>query len=236
MNARVRRIVEMGRRALGFSRANPDESAGYAAALARLDELVTGADLLADQQLNGIRAVRNATAKKEELRRLIKSAHMGHLSNVARIAAREVPELPQKFALPGRGSTYLAFRTVARTMAAEALSRKELLIKHGLVETVLDDLHQAIAKFDSAVEQGTEGRRAHVGASAELETVASEIMELVNAMNGLNRLRFASDTERLAAWESASTVLVRTRSTPDAPRPPDTGTPVPAPGEVKPAA
>ena len=234
MNARVRRIVEMGRRALGFSRANPDESAGYAAALTRLEELVTGADLLADQQLNGIRAVRNATAKKAELRRQIKSAHMGHLSNIARIAARDVPELPQKFALPGRGSTYLAFRTVASTMAAEALSRKELLITHGLVEKVLDDLEQAIAKFDAAVEQGTEGRRAHVGASAELETVATEIVELVNAMDGLNRYRFAGDAERLAAWESASTVLVRTRSTPEAPTAP--GAEGPTPGEVKPAA
>ena len=234
MNARVRRIVEMGRRALGFSRANPDESAGYAAALTRLEELVTGADLLADQQLNGIRAVRNATAKKAELRRQIKSAHMGHLSNISRIAARDVPELPQKFALPGRGSTYLAFRTVARTMAAEALSRKELLITHGLVEKVLDDLNLAIAKFDAAVEQGTEGRRAHVGASAELETVATEIVELVNAMDGLNRYRFAGDAERLAAWESASTVLTRTRSTPDTPATPEVEGPTT--GEVKPAA
>ena len=93
----------------------------------------------------------------------MKSAHMTHLHNIARIAGREVPELPQKFALPGRGATYLAFRTVARTMAAEGLGRKEVLIRHCLVETVLDDLGQAIAKFDQAMEQGTEGRRAHVG-------------------------------------------------------------------------
>ena len=225
----------MGRRALEFSRAHPDESAGYGAALARLEERIAQADLLADQQLTGIRATRTATARKRELRRLIKSAHMEHLSNVARIAAREVPELPPKFALPGRGASYVAFRTVARTMAAEATSRRELLVSHGLVEKVLDDLNQAIARFDAAVEQGTEGRRAHVGASAELETVATEIVELVHAMDGLNRYRFAGDAERLAAWESASTVVVRTRSVTDSGTR-DSGTPVPAPGEVKPAA
>lgn len=234
MNARVRRIVEMARHALGFSRANPDESAGYAAALARLDELVTSADQLADRQLDGIRAVRNATAKKTELRRQIKSAHMGHLSNIARIAAREVPDLPSKFALPARGASYPAFRTVTRTMAAEAMSWKDVLITHGLVEKVLDDLNQAIEKFDAAVEQGAQGRRAHVGASAELETLATEIVELVNAMDGLNRYRFAGDAERLAAWESASTVLRRARSTPDTPAAPEVEGPTS--GAVKPAA
>jgi hypothetical protein len=55
-------------------------------------------------------------------------------------------------------------------------------------------------------------------------------------MDGLNRYRFAGDAERLAAWESASTVLARTRSATDAPPAPNTGTPVPTPGEVKPAA
>lgn len=233
MNARVRRKIEMGRRALEFSRAHPDESAGYGAALARLDELVTRVDLLSDQQLTGIRATRTATARKRELRRLIKAAHMEHLRKIARIAAREVPEIGQKFIPPGRDTSYVAFRTVARTMAAEAMSRKELLVSHGLVEKVLDDLNLAIAKFDAAVDQGTEGRRAHVGASAELETVAMEIVELVNAMDGLNRYRFAGDAERLAAWESASTVLVRTRSTPDTPA---AEIPAPEPGEVKPAA
>ena len=46
------------------------------------------------------------------------------------------------------------------------------------------------------------------------------MVELVNAMDGLNRLRFAGDAERLAAWESASAVIAPAR----------------APQEVKPAA
>ena len=33
MNKRIRRTLEMGSRALAFTRANPDESAGYVAAL-----------------------------------------------------------------------------------------------------------------------------------------------------------------------------------------------------------
>ena len=234
MDAKVRRVVEMGGRALAFCRAHLDESAGYVAALARLEELVARVDLLAGQQLSGIRAVRNATARKRDLRRQIKSAHMEHLSKIARIAARDVPELPPKFNPPGRDESYVAFRTAARTMVAEAMSHKDVLISHGLVEAVLDDLNAAIEKFDAAVSQGTDGRRAHVGASAELRIVAGEIVELVKAMDGLNRYRFAGDAERLAAWESASTVLTRTRSTPDTPATPEVEGPTT--GEVKPAA
>ncbi len=231
MNAKVRRKLEMGRRAAGFGRVNPDDSPGYAAIITRLEERIARADVLADQQLDGFHAVRAATRRKRDLRRSMKDAHLHHLVKIARIAAREVSELAQKFVLPERGSSYLAFRTTARTLAAEAVSRKEVLVRHGLAEKVLDDLLQAIAQFDLAIEQGTDGRRAHVGASAELETVSEEIVELVKGMDGLNRFRFAADPQLLTAWESASNVVTVTSSRPAA----DDEVP-PEESEVKPAA
>jgi hypothetical protein len=62
----------------------------------------------------------------------------------------------------------------------------------------------ALEQFDRAVERGTAGRRAHVGARAELEAIADEMGQVVRLMDGSNRFRFASDPESLAAWESAS--------------------------------
>ena len=223
MNAKVRRKLEMGRRVAAFGRVYPDDSAGSVAINTRLGERLERADIVADQQLDGFHAVRAATSRKFELRRVMKSAHLDHLVRIARIAAREVPELAQKFVLPERGSSYLAFRTTARTLAAEAVARKELLVRYGLAEKVLDDLLQAIVQFDQAVEQGTDGRRMHIGASAELETLADEIVELVKGMDGLNRFRFAADPQLLAAWENASNVVTVTPSRP-------------AESEVKPAA
>jgi hypothetical protein len=70
-----------------------------------------------------------------------------------------VPELAEKFVLRPRATTYLGFRTAARGMEAEAQSRKEVLVKHGLVEAVLEDLTQALDQFDAAVDSGAEGRR-----------------------------------------------------------------------------
>jgi len=172
MDAKSRRKLEMGTRALEFSRGHPDTSPGYTAALTRLEERLTRADQLASRQRAGQLEVRAATARKAELRRAMQQAHLAHLAQVGKAAAREIPELAQKFVFRPGTTTYLAFRTAARGMAAEAQNQKEALVKHGLVETVLDNLVQVLDQFDAAVEHGAEGRQAHVGASAELHAVA----------------------------------------------------------------
>lgn len=232
MNAKSRRRIEMGTRALEFSRAHPDESPGYAAALTSLEERLDRAEELAGRQREGILQVRASTARKRELRVAMRKAHLAHLAKVARMAAREVPELAQKLTLrPGPG-TYLAFRTAARGMAAEAQSRKEVLVKHGMAESVLVNLSQTLDQFDTAVESGVTGRQTHVAASAELQAVADEIFQIVQVMDGLNRYRFMKDPELLAAWDSASSVLAAPKTTP---KPgPDT-TPATG-GEIRPAA
>jgi hypothetical protein len=232
MKGTTRRKIEMGARALEFSRAHPDGSLGYTAALTRLENLLNRAEQVAEQQRLGILHVRAATVRKRDLRRTIKRDHLDHLASVAQVASREVPELAQLFTLPRIANPYLAFRTAARGLAAEAESRKELLVKNGLSDTVLTGLAQALDEFDAAVDQGAEGRAAHVGASAELDTLANEIVQVVNVMGGTNRVHFIGNRDLLASWESVSNVLATPR--PDA-KPTTGGTPS-AGGEVRPAA
>jgi hypothetical protein len=232
MNAKARRKLEMGARALEFSRTHPDASPGYAAALARLEDRLNRARALASQQRDGILQSRTATARKRELRRTMKEAHLQHLASVARIASDEVPELEQKFVLPQATNSYLAFQTAARGMEAEAVSRKELLVKHELSETVLQALTQALDEFDGMMEQGSQGRVAHVGASFELDAVADEIVQVVKVMNGLNRFRFARDGELLRSWQAASDIVATPQPADDKPVP---GGSRPG-GEVRPAA
>ena len=147
---------------------------------------------------------------ERDLRRSMRRGQLTHLARVADIAAKKLPELSQKFVLAPMSSPYLAFRTAARSMAAAAQSRKELLVQHGLADTVLDSLVEALDEFDRAIERGSDGRREHVGASAEL-------------------------AESFAAWESASNTLGPARSSgiepaPAPSEPPSSG------GEIKPAA
>ena len=220
----------MGTRVLNFSRARPDQSPGYATAVARLEERLNRANQLSELQRTGISDVRSATQQKVKLRKLIRRSHLVHLTSVAD-AVKELPELAGKFSLEPRPQPYMQFRTAAGGMAAEAQSQKELLVKHGLAESVLDGLAQALAQFDQAVERSTSGRTAHVGASAELDEVGDDVVHIVKVMDGLNRARFADDKESMASWISVTNtfgpVHLNGKTTPPVP---------PTGSEVKPAA
>ena len=231
MNAITRKRLEMGARALEFSQAHPDASAGYTKALAELTELLARSEQLADQQRQGIADVRAATARKRELRRSIRQGELTHVARAAQRAAKEVPELAQKFTLPRETIPYLAFRSLARTILAEAQERKEMLIEHGLVDRVLDSLARSLDQFDQALAQGTEGRRKHVAARVELDVTGGDLMQVVRVIDGLNRIRFAVDPDLFAAWRSASNVIGPNRPA----RPSDPEAP-PSEGAVKPAA
>ncbi len=229
MKATTRRTIEMGNRVLNFSRAHPDPSPGYAAALSRLEKTLADADAQAARQRDGINAVRSATSQKRALRRKMRRTQLVHLARVAESAAAEIPEIAQKFRLVREAVPYLAFRTAARGMLAEAESQKELLVRHGLLDASVQSLSQSLSQFEQAVEQGTAGRRTHVGASAELEVLAEELVQIVRLMDGTNRFRFADDAEALAAWESAINTFAPSRSSGQS------ITPLPD-GEIKPAA
>jgi hypothetical protein len=230
MNADSRRKIEMGARALEFSRAHPDTEAGTATAVARLEQLLARATETATAQRDGMIHVRAASARKEELRRQMLAVPIAHLAEVGRAAAREEHELGKTFRFKPGASTFLAFRTAARSMASSAQEHRELLTKYGLAQSVLDQFVRMLDQFDAAVALGNDGRTAHVGATREIRAVSSEIVRTVRVMDGRNRQRFAEDGQLLGSWVSASTVL----GTPRPDTEPEEETP--AGGEVRPAA
>jgi hypothetical protein len=225
MLAKTRRKLEMGTRVLEYARLHQDTSPAFVSAVARLRERVARADQLARQFNDGRSAVHVATARKSELRRRILRTHLHHLTSVAQVASIEEPELARKFVIARRTFTYRGFQTAATGLAAEAESRKELLMKHGLAEEVLTGLQVALDQFETAVEQGAAGRLTHVGATAELDTVGEEVVQIVKVMTGLIHVRFADQPELVVEWESASSVVAAPKSE----EKPDTG-------EVRPAA
>src|SRR4051794_15520381 len=110
MNAQSRRKIEMGRRALEFSRAHPDTEPNSGAVVARLEQLLARAGDVAAAQRDGLIHVRAASTRKQQLRREMLDVPIAHLAEVGRAAAREEHEMGNTFRFKPGASTFLAFR------------------------------------------------------------------------------------------------------------------------------
>jgi hypothetical protein len=141
------------------------------------------------------------------MREEIRQVHLSHIISAAELASAEEPELAEKFRVPGRVKNYAAFRTAARGVLTEAESRKELLTKHGLSESVLVALRKSLDEFDVVAEQGAQGRAMHVGASAELANSAGEILRVVKVMDPSDN-RIPGNMERYSIRSAGCIILV----------------------------
>jgi hypothetical protein len=209
MNGDVRRTFEMVARAVNFSDAQPDTDAGHVVSVERLRAVKGQMEVVAAMQRAGLIDVHTGAVEKRRLRREMLAGPIAHLSEVGGLAGREHPDLVNKFRYKPSGSTYVAHRTAARSMQAEAETHKEVLAKFGLSEAVLEVFGQLLDQFDVAVKLGSDGRAAHTGATKRLGSLAQEAGQIVRAMDARNRYRFKNDGQVLGAWINASTVLAR---------------------------
>lgn len=208
MNAVLRRRLEMAVRVRGFLRAHRTDGLGDGGtAVARFEVLVDRAQGLIAQQRAGVVATRSASVQRHGLRRALQTKLLRYLAAVGGVAAKGNPELAAQFRQPNHGTSQVSFLTTARGMLEKATAQKDVLVSYGLTPTLLDDLTKAIADFEQTLEVSQAGRRDHVGASADLEAVASEIAEQLKVLDGLVRYRFGDNPELMGAWTSARNVL-----------------------------
>ncbi|HKT58784.1 MAG TPA: hypothetical protein VJQ46_01965 [Gemmatimonadales bacterium] len=207
MTGRTRRVLEMLVRVLNWLAAYPDEEPGGAVLVAQLRALVARMTQVINNQRGGQIASRSAAVRKQELRRAMLSGPIVHLAEVGRLAASEVHELRSLFAFKPTAGTLLAFQSAARGMYAAAQEHKEVLVKHGLSESVLVQFGRWLDEFDAAVTLGAQGRTMHTAATRELYALTKEAGRVVRAMDARNRLRFQEDRQALELWVSARTVL-----------------------------
>ena len=223
----------MAVRVRDFCRAHPSPDANHASVLARLEETVSRMEVLLEQQVGGFLFKRSSVVRRKDLRRRLYHGLLRHLVTIAGSAAEERPQLLETFELPSTSASNKLFRTVARKMLEQGQAEKELLLKHGLGATLLDELSAAIDQFDASVAQTSSGTLDHVVARAELTELSDEVMRLVGMLDGINRYRFERDPQLLVAWKTAKHVVsgpqVETAALAPTPSPTTTG-------EVKPAA
>jgi hypothetical protein len=233
MNRQISRRMEMAVRVREFSDTHPSADPSFATLLGRLKERIDRMVALTGQQVGGFLSKHSSTMRRRDIRRRLRDGLLRHLVTVAEDASAEKPELGGKFEVPSHNLSNARFQAVARKMLEQGQAERELLVKHGLSDTLLTDLAAAVAEFDDSVAETTSGRQDHILAGAELRTVSDEVVQLVAMMDGLNRYRFQKEPQLLVAWEAARRVV----SGPQAAKEEVPAPPAPVqPGEVKPAA
>ena len=228
----------MAVRVRDFSRAHPSTDANHASVLARLETVIERMDELGGQQVGGFLSKHSSVVRRKEIRRDLRNGFLRHLVTIARSAEAESPGLAAKFELPAATASNKAFQTVARKMLEQGEAAKDVLAKHGLGATLLDDLRAAVAAFDASVAETNDGLQGHVLARAELDTLSEEVSLLVGMLDGINQYRFLREPELLTAWEQARHVVTGPQAKASETENPATSPgPAPAtPGEVRPAA
>jgi len=207
MLAGLRRTLAMGVRVWDFFQAHPSDEPGHKYVLGKLEERLNRADALSVQQSTGLIKERAAVARRTELRRRMSEELLPHLVQVGQVVAEESPDLAGKFRMPKLNAPLRVFRDTTRAMLDLASANRDRFVAKGLSQALLDDLTVTLAEFEKATVLAHEGRRDHVGATADLKQVTTEIAELVGQLDALNRYRFGKDTELLAAWRSARRVV-----------------------------
>jgi hypothetical protein len=212
MNAVLRRRFEMAVRVRDFLRAHQTDGVPEGTVLAHLEELLQRADALAARQRDGVVVRRASTEQRVGVRRALQSKLLRYLAGVGAVAGKENVELGAQFRLPRTRASNQAFVTMVRGMLEKATAQKDLLVSRGMSEKLLDDLGAALAEFEKTLEATRAGRLEHVGASADLRSVATEIAQQVRLLDGLVRYRFGDNAELMGAWLSARNVLGPFRS------------------------
>ena len=206
MDAQTRRRLEMAARARDFLRAHQVDGVGQDLGLTKLEQLLEHAENLATQQRTGIAVERSAVKQRQALRRALQPRILGYLSAVGAVAGTQNAELAEQFRMPSLNSSHQALLTMSRAILERATAQKELLVKLGMSEQVLDELATALGQYEDTLQATSAGRREHVGASADLEAVATEITKQLRLLDKVVRYRFGDNAELMGAWESARNV------------------------------
>jgi len=205
MSIRIRRIIEMVLRVLGFLHANPADDRVWQSALGRLEDSAKRLLALTAQERSGHVTAEAAAVTKEDLRARLHDL-LNIIAHLAGIATREDPAMPVRLTLPKPHNSQQVYLNSGRVVLGQAREHQEILTQYGMTPELLRELESTLDAYEQAIGTKYTGTSAHVGANAEMRALASEIIRLVKVVDAIHRPLFRNDAEKRAAWKSARTV------------------------------
>lgn len=219
MRNSTRLELDMGARASEFCRAHPDSNPATAQVATRLTALVAQSNALLQQQRASDLVASAAVERKDALRASI-AEHLASLAGISRVASVTRPDLTVHRRLPRSKASEPTFLSTARVAVTEAAANKDLFLQAAMPAELLDIMTAELDEFDAVLARQRNAIATSVGANAELESVAREIMGVVKHLDHLHRLRFKDDPDLRAAWKSARNVAWKSGDTTPVPAPP----------------
>ncbi len=209
MKAVTRRVYEMCARVLVWIGAHADDEPGMVVLVARLEVLVARMTQVVNDQRGGRIDSRAASARKQELRR--EDAGGGHRPpGPDRVAGGAGgARAPDHVRVQAHGRHAAGLPGGGAGMFAAAQEHKEVLVKHGLSESVLVQFGKSLDAFDAAVTLGGTGRTLHTAATRELDALTKEAprssgrwMRGTGSGSRTTGRRWSSGSARARCWGS----------------------------------
>jgi hypothetical protein len=205
MNDRQRRRHERGLRVRDFAETVKDsftaKSKG-AESIARVRQLVENLSALDASHATNKRAAMAGTSGKNETREELR-AMLSRISRTARAIGMDDPALRERFRLPATNPNSQALVGMARSFLAEATPLNARFVEYGLGSDFLDSLGGKIEAFESFASQQNTGASARKADSTAIDAALDELDAETARLDAILRNKFADDSARLAAWESA---------------------------------
>lgn len=205
MRTQTRLKLDTGGTVEEFCRLHPLATPAGTAVIERLVGLNDRGGSLAQQHRFGTLGVKSSVIEKANIRRLIR-LDLESLHRLATTAATAQPEIGIRFSLPYATVNHQVFLATARSALAQAQGAVDVLLGYAMPEDLLARIAENLGRYERAVSVKDNSRAAHVGARAELDEVADDIMEVVRHLDALYSLKYRDNPELQAAWKSARNV------------------------------
>ena len=204
MTKRQRRQYEMLVRVRNFGNAHkekfPEGSAG-AAAFAAIAAAVAEIDGFKDDKLTA----RRLSRKEKLAARQAVAARIRAIARTARVMAKTVVGADAKFPLPTR-QAYGAVLDTGRLFLKEVEPVKDAFIRCGLEPTFVEELQQAVATFEQAIDGRSAGKTAAKVAQKGIRSAISGAVDAVQSLDVLIANTMRRDKHVMNAWKETRRV------------------------------
>ncbi|HEX8177320.1 MAG TPA: hypothetical protein VF543_19685 [Pyrinomonadaceae bacterium] len=171
---------------------------------AALNALVAEIDILGAQQSAGSGAALTSTEEKRAARETVRRM-MRAISDTAAAMEPSYPGISNTFRMP-KSNGDEALINAARAFVGAARPMKDEFLAFELSATFIEDLTEAIAKFEEAAGTKNLNTGKRVSATAALRDALERGMQLKRELDPMVRNKYRSNPAKMAAWESASHV------------------------------